>query len=257
LAALVMTAASNTQSASKSAAARKQHSIQSAASPNEGGHHAAEADAETFTGANVIDEHSEAVLKKHVRARRQQANNAAAQNPINAIGKILKKAGNRAENAISNTLKGGAKKQPAKKNKGKGKGTQVQGNAGAPQPRVIRKTTAVPNPDYSDIEVDENGNPVVLNEADIPDEIDADPKSANQTGTVDQGEDFPPYGGDYAGAMDEGPVSYPDENPPTSPKKNKKKGGKKKNNGKKGGKKAITKRNKKKTNKKQGVLDGT
>lgn len=267
----MLTAAGNTHSTSKSpaAAARKQRSSQSAASPKEVSHRAAEVDAETFTGTNVINKNMEIVQKKHPHAtlqkksgKLQQGNNNAAQNnPINALNKILKQAGNRAENAISNTFKGVGKKpaHAAKKNKGKAKTTQGQGGS-IPQPRgggSNRKvTTLQPNPDYSDIEEDENGNPVVLNEADIPEEHDTDPKSANQSSSADDHlEDFPPYGGDYSG-VDEGPVSYPDENPAPSSKRNNKKnkGGNKKNKGKKGGKKAITNKKKRK-NKKQGLLD--
>lgn len=248
LAALVLTATGNTHSTtSKDHTARKQKS-QSAASAKSVSHHAAEVDAETFTGTNVTDKNMEIVQEKEAPSPRHKAIKISSKlHPgTNALGNFLKQAGNRAENAISNTFKGVGKKQvqPAKKNKAKGKGGAVQ-----PLPRGgggPRKTTTL-NPDYSDIEVDENGNPVVLNEADIPEELDTDPKSANQT-SDSQLEDFPPYGGDYT-QVEEGPVSYPDENPRTPPKRNNKKPkGVKKNRGKKGGNKKVNINKKKKKN---------
>lgn len=262
LAALVLTATGNTHSTSKSNTARKQKS-QSAASVKSVSHHAAEVDAETFTGTNVTDENMDMVQENQDASPKHKAlkkssklfpgTNAAQKQPpaLNALGNFLKQAGNRAENAISKTFKGGVnKKNPAKKNKAKGKG----GAGGSVQPLFrggggTRKTTTL-NPDYSDIEVDENGNPVVLNETDIPEELDADPKSANQT-SESQLEDFPPYGGEYTD-VEEGPVSYPDENPRTPPKKNNKKPkGVKKNRGKKGGNKKVNINKKKKKNQKK------
>jgi len=256
---------------------RKHQKNEAAAPAKQVGHVSEDADAETFNRSTNGEKHMEiSVRKAQGRNGNLQSDHLASQkkaqqaNPLNSIGnninKLFKKASagnNNPLNVLTNTLKNVGNplaKKPVvvKKSKSRVKPgssspsnrppSAGKGGGPAKKPEKPEKPADNQSSDYTDVEVDENGNPVVETaddeEDEEPDETIAE-KSADQNG----GEEFPPYGGDYS-QVDEGPVQYPDENPQVPPKKNKNnKGNKNKGKGKKqGGKKPNNKKKRKKNN---------